>query len=89
VLPGRINLESKSYLTLDDDCPLNSRQEISPVSAQVRSTKCNLTLNLKVKEALNALRYLLEASQKGGEKSSVPLLVRVKKLDDMLVNARG
>lgn len=90
VLPGRILLEGKNYLTLEDDSPLSSRREgFSDTLAQRKSTESDSTLKLRVKEASNALRCLLEVSASRGERSSLSLLVGVEKLDDMLINARG
>jgi hypothetical protein len=91
VLPGRINLEGKTHFTLEDDSPLNYRRKPFPgVLVQgTTTTESGSIFKLRVKEASNSLRCLIEIPQIQLEKTSSPVFIGPTKLDSMLVQSRG
>jgi hypothetical protein len=91
VLPRRINLEGKSYFTLEDDSHLYYRRKPFPgVLAQgTTTTESGSIFKLRVREASNSLRYLIEIPQSQLEKTSLPVFIGTTKLDSMLVKSRG
>lgn len=89
VLPGRIDLEGKSYTTLEDERLRHPRgNDFSSVLAQMPGPY-NDQVRLRIKEGPNSLQCLLEVRHSQDKYGPPPILVGPAKIASMLASTRG
>ena len=89
VLPGRIDLENKSYSVLEDQRLSEANgTNFSAVLAQ-RTIPRSQVIKLRVKEGSSSLQCLLEVPRPQISKENSPILVGPAKLASILASTRG